>query len=237
MERRITNLISIIVLTGFLLAGCKRGRIGESPLSPLSSLETPAPAATSAMISTPVPSPTWTPWPTSTPPSVPTFPPEAMQPEGWPLLPADLYFIRDGGLWRWPQAGGSLEQVVAAPQKNGSSGGKLSQTVGVTAYRLTADRQHLAFAFVELGPTTSELHSKLIVLNRTTGISVTIPTATDFYFLPPRHPPLDITPDGRYVIYFAQGVRPTTSSRAPGLTHSATMPQLAVCRRESFGSS
>jgi len=106
---------------------------------------TPAPPSTSIP-----PSPTWTPtpWPT------PAFPAEAAPvSQPLPALPADLYFIREGSLWRWPQAGGDFDLIVAAPEQKSGNHRKLSSPTrgfppfGVTEYRVTPDGRHLVYVF------------------------------------------------------------------------------------------
>jgi hypothetical protein len=69
-------------------------------------------------IGLPTATPTVTPtpgMPTATPaPSVVmVFPVQAVEPTSRPALPADLYFLRGGRLWRWPAAGGDLALVRA----------------------------------------------------------------------------------------------------------------------------
>jgi hypothetical protein len=61
--------------------------------------------------------PTLTPFstdaPTATVPWPPgmQLPPDVVASEGWPPLPADLYFVQRGRLWRWP-AGGGVPQAL-----------------------------------------------------------------------------------------------------------------------------
>ena len=172
--------------------------------------------------------PTWTPISTPTPQPSPGFPSEAVTPQGWPLIPNDLYFIRDGSLWHWPKEGQVLRQVVAAPQQSSSSGGKLARLVfgpgptGATAYRLTPDGRYLVYTFI--GATSATLEPEMIVLDLVTGESFPISTASNFGYFSLGRPSFDITPDGRYVVYIAWNVRPTTVSRSPGLSHSAILP-------------
>jgi hypothetical protein len=231
-------LTSFILLITICITTCARPQSSESPLSPLSPppVHTRPATATPASTPTSIPSPTWTPWPTptwtpiptSTPQPSPGFPLEAVIPEGWPLLPSDLYFLRDGSLWRWPKEGQVLQQIVAAPALGGSSGGRLARPLfgpgptGVTAYRLTPDERYLVYAFVGTASTT--LDPEMIVLDQATGESFPISTATNFEYFSLGMPSFDITPDGRYVVYIAWNVRPTTASKAPGLSNWATLP-------------
>ncbi len=207
----------------------------EAPPTPIQTKQlkltnTPKPTNTQVVPPTPIPTLTFTPRPTSTPTPSPSsiFPSEAARPQGWPPLPTDLYFIRNASLWRWPSEGGTLEQVIPA-FRSGSSGGELSKqtpepgTIGVAGYRLTPDGQHIAFHFVDV-------ESKLMVLNRANGISVTIPMTADINYEPPSPyspshvPSFDITPDGRYVIYLARGTLPNVTSNGPDSGHSTGMP-------------
>ena len=217
------------------ITACAHPRPSESPLSPLSPppVHTRPATVTPASIATLTPDSTWTPWPTPTwtPISTPTpqpspdFPSEAVKLQGWPSLPTTLYFIRDGSLWRWPKEGQTLQQVVAAPQQSGSSSGKLARLVfgppptGVTAYRLTPDERYLVYTFV--GAT---FEPEMIVLDRVTGASFPISTAINFEYFSLGMPSFDITPDGRYVVYMAWNVRPTTDSRSPGVGRSVVSP-------------
>ena len=151
-----------------------------------------------------------------------------MTPEGWPLLPTDLYFIRNGSLWRWPKEGQMLQKVVAAPQQSSSSGGKLARLVfgpgptGVTAYRLTPDGRYVVYTFVDSASAT--LGPEMVVLDQVTGETFPISTATNFEYFPLGMPSFDITPDGRYVVYLAWNILPRTDSISPGLSHSAILP-------------
>ncbi len=201
------------------ITACGHPQTHDSPLSPLS----PPPAYTYPVITTPaptftlIPSPTWTPGPvptwtptlTPTPRPNPGFPSEAVAPEGWPSLPTDLYFIRDGSLWHWSTKGQAPEQVVAASQ-----------------YRLTPDGRYLVYT---LHSATSAFGLEMMVFDRMSRESVPIPTASNFVGCPLRRPSFDITPDGRYVVYIAWNVRPTTSDRSPGLSHLVTSPTAGGC--------
>lgn len=101
----------------------------------------------------PTPTPSPTPTPTVTPHPVPTlsFPGEAVVPSSRPALPADLYFLREGRLWRWPAAGGDLELVRSS---------YASANDEVSEYRLSPDGDLLAYL------TTGQ---RLYVLDRRSG--------------------------------------------------------------------
>ncbi|OQB01209.1 MAG: hypothetical protein BWY25_01307 [Chloroflexi bacterium ADurb.Bin222] len=106
---------------------------------------------------------TATPTPEVTPTEVPVLPlPEhlplegrAIQPATWPDLPADLFFLRDGQLWRWP-AGGEPEVLVKVLDSE------------ITDYRVTPDGETVAY-LTRAG--------KLGTVNRKTGdqVRVTLP--------------------------------------------------------------
>ncbi len=147
---------------------------------------------------TAVPTPTRTPQPTASPTPTPISFPEATRLAGGsplPPLPADLYFIRYGGLWRWPRSGGSLEPIVAPPTASGPA----KAPTGVLAYRLDSRGQRLVYAFATADPSTGSRRVALATLDLTTGVSTSIPMAA----ASDQPPPFDITPDGRYVIDIA----------------------------------
>lgn len=115
-------------------------------------------------------------------------------PEGWPSLPADLFFVRDGRLWRWPAEGGALEELPMAEGEESDQ---------VIAYRLTSDGQTVAFR------TSAD---RLYVLDVATGALTFIPTTGELAEEPERwlYAPFsnwtfDITADGRYVVYVGRG--------------------------------
>ncbi len=49
-------------------------------------------------------------------PPLPT--PVAVRDGGLPALPADLYFMRPDGVWRWPRDGGRIQQIVECPDRD-----------------------------------------------------------------------------------------------------------------------
>jgi hypothetical protein len=188
-------------------------------------MQTPLPTPTWTLVPMPTALPMPTPISTLTPQPKPEFPSDAVIPEGWPALPTDIYFIQDGSLWRWPKEGQGLEQVVAAPRQSGSLSERLARPMsgpgltGVTAYRLTPDGRYLVYAYADPASTTPE--PEMIVLDRATGETVVISTAVNFEYFPFGKPAFDITSDGRYVVYIAWNVQPTTGSRSPGLNRPA----------------
>ncbi len=119
------KLVAVLLL---LLAACAGPAAPAAPVTPPTLAPSPTPVppsrvptatAVPAPSSTPVPPsplPTATavPAPSPTPPDAVVFPPGAVVPTGWPALPADLYFLRAGRLWRWPAGGEGLEDLAAA---------------------------------------------------------------------------------------------------------------------------
>lgn len=227
-------LILLVVLILVIGVTCLLIRMGGEFSVPVPSpAPSPTPTASPVRTPTPTPSPTPTPLPTPTVPPSPTPtrtrtptptpvptpvpPPEAVSLQGWPPIPENLYFVRQGSLWRWSREGG-LEQIVAAPAVSGMSGGKLASLapggprvpLGVIDYRITPDERFLVYTFVrkDLGRYRSEIGFLDLVARQ----SFFIPgTATLTYDSPPT-PLIDITPDGHYVVYLAWNTRPTTLS-------------------------
>jgi hypothetical protein len=152
--------------------------------------------------------------------------PEPLTVDNLPPLPTDLYFVRDNSLWQWLQEGGSFDLVVqgpSEPQMRGllrpvAGGGEVS----LGPYRLSADGRHLAYRVIHRDPSTHHLVPQLVVLDMGTSISVTVPirAAMD----PPEVGFFDLTPDGRWLIYLAYGVQPSTSSHTRGRGHAAPFP-------------
>lgn len=157
---------------------------------------TPLPAVqpTPTLTATPTPTPTSTPTATPTPTPIPTFPPQAQELQGWPALPHDLYFLREGRLWRWPLGGGMPEQL---PRPAGAD--------QVLDYRITPDGRVVVYLASD---------GKLYALDRASNTTAFLPTAG--YLVSQRGPFFDLTPDGRYLVYLAWGIQPDA-----GPTHSA----------------
>ena len=167
-----------------LLAACTASQVTQSPLSPVSPPQSPTLAPTASSTPKPTltplppatarPSPTPTLRPTATPIPTLAIPDEAIVLDHWAELPASLYFIREGSLWRWPKGGGELEEVVAAPEQTQAACGKLCRPVagpgplGVIDYRVTPDEQNVVFVYYEaelLEDGSHRLHTYLRVLN------------------------------------------------------------------------
>jgi hypothetical protein len=148
----------------------------------------------------------------------------------------NLYFIRDGSLWRWSADGGRY-RVVAAPQESRAVGQKLAKPAqggaptGVLAYRLTPDEHRVVYTYRETAsPATYEIR----LFDQITGDMYTLVNDVEASGWEARGPFLDITPDGRYVVYLAWGVTPTTLasalSRAPGLSAPSASPHAGGIR-------
>jgi len=223
----VLSRLVLLALTLLCSSACGRLPFGLSPLSPLSPLPvdtspvvTPSPTvlpSSPTSIPTLFPAPTWTPAPTPTSPPTPVFPPEAVFLQDWPPIPVDLYFIRDGSLWRWAREGG-LEQVVAASAQGGVSSGKLAREVigpppeGIISYTLSRDGRYVACVFSNAGAVEAR------VLDRSTGEFFRIPLWGQGPY------PLSISPDGRYLVYLAWDVRPTAGSKPPGWSRVSLSP-------------
>jgi len=222
-----------ILLLCLCLTACTIGIVERdkftSPTSPLSTPVSPPPTAIhSTPTYTPVSLPTFIPPTPTLPPiplPVPTFPTEAIPvTRPLPALPADLYFIREGSLWRWSQTGGALDLIVAAPEQKSGNHRKLSSptrgfpSFGVTEYRVTPDGQHLVYVFFD----SLESPASLVYHDLTQPTAITLPISTR---VEPTGFNFDITADGRYVVYFAPGRLPTTGGKAPGLTQTIAAPK------------
>ncbi|MCX7854817.1 MAG: hypothetical protein N2556_02375 [Anaerolineae bacterium] len=188
---------------------------------------TPVPTQVPSPTSSPTPSPTPTlfkatsqprptryPSPTPTPEPTVVLPAEAVPLPGGVPIPADLYFIRDGGLWRWSEQG-KLEQLVAPPQQSGTAGsirarpvaGALPRPTGVTNYRLSPDGRFVIYSYTRRE--RAEYRSEIRVLVLETGETLYLPTTAMLSPSSPITPDIDIVPDGKMALYLAWGVRPT----------------------------
>lgn len=213
------NFLRLVLGLALLcLAACAPPAFDISPLL-LSPLDTPTPRpeatptkdrrqfVTIGPTATPRPP---TPRPTPTPTPFPAFPAEAVQPTGWPPLPANLYFLRNGSLWLWPQAGGELEQVVAAPQGDGSSSTGDSRPLGVRSFALSSDGRYVVYDFWDVDAAKPP---SLIVLDRKKEKHTVIPNNLPSTIETDWPPWFAITPDGRYVVFIAWGTRPTSDAK------------------------
>ncbi len=193
----------LLVLTVALLVlnGCEFATPKPTPTptrTPI--LPTATPTLTPSL--TPTPTPTLTPTPTPTLTPSPTLPPglvlpaTPVKPTGWPTLPTDLYFLREGQLWTWLAEGGKITGVPIV---------KEGLTDNVLDYRITPDQQSIIYA------TTM---GKFYIFSRAQWQHTFIPTAGRL--LNEGKPSFDITADGKYLVYAAWGVRPTVGERPRG---------------------
>ena len=142
---------------------------------------------------TPTPTPTAT--PTVTPTPTPTLPPglllpvQAVEPQGWPALPTELYFLREGRIWVWLAEGGALDTIPVA-----------SEGDTVLAYRVTPDNRYVVYV-----TTAGELY----VFDRALREHTYVPTAGRLIEEQAGSPGVafDVTPDGHYLVYIAWGVQ------------------------------
>lgn len=162
---------------------------------------TPLPAVqpTLTPTATPTPTPTSTPTATPTPTPIPTFPPQARALQGWPALPHELYFLREGRLWRWPTGGGMPEQLARATGAD-----------RVLDYRIIPDGRVVVYLASD---------GKLYALDRISNTTTFLPTAG--YLVSQRGPLFDLTPDGRYLVYLAWGIQPDAG---PARSAAAVLP-------------
>jgi len=151
-------------------------------------LPTPTPTHTPTL--TPTATPTITPTPTPTlPPGLLLSPtPTALQ--GWPPLPTDLFFLRDGQIWLWLAEGGAVESLPVAAEGE-----------HVLTYRVTQDERFFLY-------TTDA--GKLYAFDRAQWQHTLIPTAGRL--LDEQGSYFDVTPDARYLVYLAWGIQPVTET-------------------------
>ncbi len=197
-----------LILSLLSLSACT----GPSSPSPVAAPSAPATTPTRTRQPTITRLPTLTPMPTH-PPTVtpigptpyPAFPPEAQAPADWPPLPADLYFLRDGRLWRWAAAGGPPEEMAGSAEEP------------VVDYRIATEGRTAAY----LTGTGS-----LYVLDLPTGEHWLIPTAdrlittydeygsflgaTEWSYSSGQEQ-FDLTIDGRYLVYMGWYLSESTS--------------------------
>lgn len=158
----------------FLLAAC------TAPATPAPHTTTPTvvPSATPiplTVTATCTPSATPVPTVTSTPEPQLPLKPSATVPEGWPSLPADFYFLRDGRLWRWAAPGGEPQALTPSD-------------LPVAAYSLPHNGRRIAYA------TTA---NQLYVLDRGTAELLTIPVSASFTL----NTGFTLSPDGSRLAY------------------------------------
>ena len=166
---------------------------------------TPTPTRT-PILPTSTPTPTVTPTPTATPTITPTptptlppgliLPAQAAEPQDWPPLPAELYFLREGRIHVWLAEGSALDVIPAADESDSAN------DVAVLAYRVTADQR-----FIVYGTDAGELY----LFDRASREHKFIPTSGRLIeaLAEPPGMDFDVTADGRYLVYIAWGVQST----------------------------
>jgi len=142
-----------------------------------------------------------------------------------PLLPADLFFLREGSIWRWPSEGGVLEEVVADPRKGRSRG--LSRSAPgpggppLRSFRVARDAERLVYALshVERLPSGFDTEiTELFVHDLDTGQAVMVADDASSVFSDYGYLSFfGISPDGNWVIYLGSGEQRLASRRPPGV--------------------
>lgn len=178
--------------------------------------ETPMPTATPTRtpviptaMPTETPTPTRSPTPTLTPTPTPTLPPGLVLPstpsipDGWPSLPSNLYFLREGDLNIWLAEG---EHVSSIPLPADAV------EEDVLTYRISPDGQSIFYV------TTG---GSLYWFDRAAWSNTRLPTTgrlihNDRAFF-------DFTPDGSRLIYLAWGVQPTAEHQRLSLDSAGTL--------------
>jgi hypothetical protein len=158
-----------------------------------------------------------------------------------PPLPADLFFLRDGHVWRWPRVGGAIMQVTDEVQST-----KMSPEAGAGAiydYHLAADGRHIVYP-VEVyfqGSQGSTERTDLVVRDLGTGNPTVVVEDVwpgDYY---EGRSGYGIAPDGRWVVYLAapepqSKVANSGPTGAPAGTQAAgepeATPQVQLVRRQ-----
>ena len=197
LDKRLIYLVLILLGTIAALSACE---IPGTPTPTPTPTRTPIlPTATPTL--TPTPTPTAT--PTVTPTPTPTLPPglllpvQAVEPQGWPALPTELYFLRGGRIWVWLAEGGALDAIPIAAEEEA-----VADDGAILAYRVTPDKRFIVY-ITDAG--------KLYVFDRALREHTYVPTAGRLIEELADSPGIafEITPDGHYLIYVAWGVQPT----------------------------
>jgi len=189
LDKRLIFFVFVLLCIVAALSAC------EMPGTP-----TPTPTPTRTPIlptATPTPTPTMTPTPTPTitPTPTPTLPPglilpvQATEPQGWPPLPVELYFLREGRIWVWLGEGGALDAIPVTDEEH-----------AVLAYRVTPDNRFVLYV------TDS---GRLYSFDRALWEHTYIPTAGRLIEPSAEPPGIDfaVTADGQYLVYLAWGVQ------------------------------
>ena len=194
---KLRALGAVLLLLALVITACQIEEPTATPTptrTPVLPTATPTPTPTS----TPTPTPTVTPTPTPTLPPDLLLPPQAVEPDGWPPLPTDLYFLRNGRLWSWLAEGGGVEAIPIVAEADDDE---------VLSYRVTRDKRYIVYI-------TSA--GKLYTFDRAQWQHTFIPTAG--YLIDAGRAYFDVTPDAHYLVYMAWGIQPTAGGRAPGLS-------------------
>ncbi len=186
--------VALILLFVVITAtACETPTIAPTP-TPTRTPVLPTPTPTHTPTPTPTATPTITPTPTPTLPPGLLLPPQPTKLQGWPALPADLYFLREGKIWSWLAEGGALESVPIAVEGD-----------TVLTYRVTRDERYILYV-TDAG--------KLYVFDRALWQHTFVPTAGRL--IDDRGIYFDVTSDARYLVYLAWGVQPTAETVTGG---------------------
>lgn len=221
-EHTLRSGVLLAILLPLLLSGC-----AATPTLPPATVfpaTSPLPTACPSMTPTASPAPTRTRLPTltpsprsrHTPTPTPYFPAEATVPEDWPPLPADLYFLRDGALWRWPAEGGALQHMA------GDS---------LVAYRVTPDGRRVVYLTAEGRYYLLDEGGPGPQLLPTTGHPLVYYTTLGHIMNPDLNDLLELdqfalTSDGRYLVYIAWETASPPGTAAPSTPLPTPAPQV-----------
>ncbi|HQI85129.1 MAG TPA: hypothetical protein PKV20_11155 [Anaerolineae bacterium] len=204
------GLVLLLIVTS--LTGCETPTIAPTP-TPTRTPVLPTPTPTHTPTPTPTATPSITPSPTPTLPPGLLLPPQPAELPGWPALPVDLYFMRDGKIWSWLAEGGAVESVPVAVE---------GETV--LTYQITQDERYVLYV-TDAG--------KLYVFDRAQWQHTHIPTAGRL--IDDRGIYFDVTPDTRYLVYLAWGIQPTaemtTNNTLIGTILTIELPKLRQAQR------
>lgn len=184
-----------------IFTGCQTPEPGPTPTP----TRTPIiPTATPTVPATPTPTltPTLTPTPTPTLPPNLVLPPIPQSPSGWPPIPVDLFYLRNGRLNIW-LAEGSHSEIPLLSQDN---------TSAVHSYHISTDGRFVAYV-------TSS--GKLYILDRATWEHTYIPTSG--YLVSQDTTAFTLSDDGNLIIYLAWGTQPSTASSPKSSLPSGTL--------------
>ncbi len=216
----------LLLLWGLTLAGCTAPAPEATPTptrtpQALDVTATALPILVPTATPTPTPTNTATPTntPTPTPTPIPTFPPMAQEPQGWPALPHDLFFLKEGRLWVWPAQGQNLESLdlPAGQEKEQIIDYRIAPD-GLRAVGLS-DANHF-YAFDRISQTVSLLPTAGYLRGRDGNAH------------------FEISADGQRLIYIAWGVQPgsgpaySVSQVLPGAPDYGTVMELPLAHPE-----